>query len=181
MQTPSRELFVKDSQNRFMRLVIRSANPFFNDTTINLKFFTSGTYEAGGITFKFSSSDVPTFKVVGCSSEKRWDTFPGYGTAPFLWTITYKKFNKKLSVTLNGRLVLDVQRSAEFCDKIDLSHSDTVWNREKTRLKFYPDDTASLNYKVCHFFPCKWSGWGRFEVKITNVEFYQNFNSYHEF
>ena len=151
-----RELFVKASHIRFFSLMIRSVNPVLNDTTIKLKFFSPLSYEAGGISLKFSSSQLPTFQVLGCSSEKSWDTFRAYGTGPFVWTITYKKWSKKLFVVLNGEPVLEVQRSKELCDKYSSSNSDDVWKRDKIRVMFNQDDTASLNYKVCHVCPCKW-------------------------
>ena len=163
MQTLSNELFVKDDEKRFISLLIRTVSPFDSDAMIKLRFYSSSQFESGGIRLKFTSSALPTYQLFGCSSDRNFDVFPDPTTTPeletgsFVWHVTYKKWSKQLTVTLNGVTVLSVQRSEEFCDRVEFSDSDTQWNsRRKVGIMFHEDDTASLSFKVCHVCFCKY-------------------------
>ena len=139
-------------------LQIKTESPFNSDKLVTVRFYTKNyngpNYEAGGVSLQFSRSGVPRFQILSCNYEKELKLFPTaslspqIATQPFIWTIQYRKYSKRVLISFNGVKVLNYEIKMRNCPKSRYIFN-KQWERQKNILNFLKIDTASLNFAMC--------------------------------
>ena len=139
-------------------LHIKTESPFDSDKLVTVRFYTNNDNaagnEAGGISLQFSRSGVPRYQILSCNNKKELKLFPTVPlspkitTQPFIWTIEYRRYSKRVLISFNGVKVLNYEIKYQNCQE-KLYIFKKQWEREKKILKFLQIDTASLNFATC--------------------------------